>query len=144
VADYTPYGKTKVILDRAMEHIRGVPYQVSVRWVFYNLYQEGIYKKKEDYQSFVSLTSRARKAWYDGWTPETLADDTRKMDVYESGGGTADPDLEFLVEREQQEAEESIAFYRDQARAILCCHVRSAGNAPTISILYQVLIPTLN
>jgi hypothetical protein len=130
MSDYTPHGKTKVILDRAMEHIRGVPYQVSVRWVFYNLYQEGYFtggekknhpedyykkKKMKDYQKFVALISRARKAWYDGWTPETLADDTRKMDLFESDGGIPDPNLEILVRREQIEAEESIAFYRDQA-----------------------------
>jgi hypothetical protein len=112
---YEPYGKTKLILDRAFEHIQSVEYQVSVRWVFYRLLQEGHYKKKSDYVKFVSLTSRARKNWYAEWTPETLADDTRSMDVFFSEGVEPNPDIDELIEEQREEAKEEIEWHRDQA-----------------------------
>ncbi len=112
---YEPYGKTKAILDRAMEHIRSVPYKVSARWGFYRLLQEGFYSKKSDYQKFISLTSRARKSWYDGWTPETLADDTRSMDIFPANGEQPDPDLDKLIEDEIDFANDEIEYHRDQA-----------------------------
>jgi hypothetical protein len=113
---YQPYGKTKKILERAMEHIQDVPYQVSVRWVFYRLLQEGFYSKKRHYDNFVQLTSRARKSWYDGWSPSTLADDTRTMSVSANDGDRPDPDIEELIETEIQEAKNEIEYHRDQAQ----------------------------
>ena len=114
---YQPYGKTNIILDRAMEHIRSVEYQVSVRWVFYRLLQESLYKKKADYINFVMLASRARKAWYDGWTPATLADDTRQMDIFPTDGEIPEPDIDDLIHREIQEAKENIDYHREQAES---------------------------
>jgi hypothetical protein len=112
---YEPYGKTKLILDSAFKHIQSVEYQVSVRWVFYRLLQEGHYNKKSDYMKFVSLTSRARKNWYDRWDPQTLADDTRSMDIFSSEGVEPDPDIDSLIEVQRKEAEEEIEYHRDQA-----------------------------
>lgn len=112
---YQPYGKTKKILDRAMEHIRSVDYQVSIRWVFYRLLQENLYRKKSDYITFVSLSSRARKNWYDGWTPETLADETRQMEIFNDEGERPEPDLAGLIEDEVKEAEEEIEWHKEQA-----------------------------
>jgi hypothetical protein len=77
---YTPQPQTAKILDRAWEHVQSVPYQVSLRWLFYRLLQDGIYHSKEDYQAFKSsggLMSRARKEFYKDWSPWTLADDSR-------------------------------------------------------------------
>ena len=77
--DYTPHGKTAEILDRAYELVNSVPYQVSARWLFYRLLQEGFYKTKQDYSNkFLKAVSTARHAFYNGWRPDTLADETRE------------------------------------------------------------------
>ena len=73
-----PDPKTQKILNTALDHVRSVPYQVSLRWAFYRLYQEGIYKEKEDYNNFEYLCSRARHTAWNGWQPDTLADETRR------------------------------------------------------------------
>ena len=73
---YKPQKKKAIILTRAIEHINSVSYKVSLRWVFYRLVQEGYYKKTE-YSNFDDLASRARHAFFEGWRPDTLADETR-------------------------------------------------------------------
>ncbi len=113
--DYKPYGKTRAILDRAMEHLQSVEYKVSARWLFYRLLQEGFYSAKDDYDKFILLTSRARKNWYGGWRPDTLADETRAMVINQDTGERPGPDIHFLIESGVQEALEEIDFYRDQA-----------------------------
>ncbi len=76
---YNPQPRTAAILARALDIIQGVPYQVSARWVFYRLLQEGRYKGKEDYKNkFLPAISAARHAEYAGWNPFTLADETRE------------------------------------------------------------------
>ncbi|MBW1716553.1 MAG: hypothetical protein JRJ77_12145 [Deltaproteobacteria bacterium] len=114
MSKYQPYGKTKLILDKAMAHIESVPYQVSLRWVFYRLLQDGFYNKKADYDKFATLTSRARKNWYDGWNPETLSDETRNMDIFYNDGERPDPDIDELIEQEINEAEDTLEYYKDQ------------------------------
>jgi hypothetical protein len=74
---YSPHAKTAAILDRAWRYVQGVPYQVSLRWLFYRLYQDGTYRDKSDYTKLKDLVTRARKRFYEGWRPDTLADDTR-------------------------------------------------------------------
>jgi len=64
-------------LTRAIEHINSVSYKVSLRWVFYRLFQDGFYNKK-GYNSFVHLTSKARHEFFGDWTPDILADETRQ------------------------------------------------------------------
>ncbi len=76
---YTPRGETAKILDRAFELVNSVPYQVSARWLFYRLLQEGFYSTKQDYANkFLKAVSAARHAFYNGWRPDTLADETRE------------------------------------------------------------------
>lgn len=77
--EYEPNQTNKQILDISMMHIKSVDYPVSLRWVFYRLLQEGIYKGKEGYGQFKSLTAMARKRFYNEWNPETLKDDTRNI-----------------------------------------------------------------
>ena len=89
IATYNPRGKSKDILDRAMWHIQSVPYQVALRWLFYRLLQEGVFQSKDDYQQLKSLTARARKTFYDGWAPNTLADDSRTAYLRGFGYGSA-------------------------------------------------------
>lgn len=113
-AAYQPYGKTKIILDRAMQHIRSVGYQVSVRWVFYRLLQESLYKNKADYNNFITLTSRARKSWYAGWHPALLADETRSMNIFLDEGDIPEPDIGSLIEDEIKTAKKEIEYHREQ------------------------------
>jgi len=88
--DYRPQGKTLEALDRGMKLVESVPYKVSLRWLFYRLLQEGIYSCKQDYKNkCIPTFSRARKRFWNGWNPTTLADDTREAimrgDGFESG-----------------------------------------------------------
>lgn len=75
---YQPRPEQAAILDRAMEYVQSVPYKVSARWLFYALLQDGTYADKDSYKSkFLPLIAKARKFFYGGWHPDTLADDTR-------------------------------------------------------------------
>lgn len=74
---WNPRARSIEILTAAMEHIRSVDYQVSLRWVFYSLLQSGILRTKDDYKSLKGLLATARKEFYGDWKPSTLADDTR-------------------------------------------------------------------
>jgi len=44
---YEPRKEQADILDRAQEHIRSVPYQVTARWLFYRLLQRRYFKAGE-------------------------------------------------------------------------------------------------
>ena len=97
---WSPQGKSRLILDRAWEHVRSVSYPVSLRWLFYRLLQDGLYHTKDDYMSKMkSLFSAARKNFYGGWSPSALADETRSPIL--QGGGYADEQswLEALANR---------------------------------------------
>lgn len=74
---YKPREDSKNILDRAMYWVQSVPYDVTARWVFYRLLQDGTYSEKAGYRHLLALTSKARKQFYGEWRPWTLADDTR-------------------------------------------------------------------
>lgn len=38
--EYKPHAKEVGILDRAMEHVKSVPYRVTPRWLFYRVFQD--------------------------------------------------------------------------------------------------------
>ena len=83
---WQPRPKTAEALDKAFELVNSVSYAVSARWLFYRLLQLGYYSKKNDYKGkFLPAVSRARHEYYQGWRPDTLADDTR--DGILRGGG---------------------------------------------------------
>ena len=85
--EYKPSPENERILERAMAHLKSVPYRVSLRWLFYRLFQDGIYKKAyidaegklhDDYKrKWIPLCSDARKRSYGGWHPAIIKDDTR-------------------------------------------------------------------
>ncbi len=101
--DKTP--KVKAYLDRALEHINSVSYRVSLRWVFYRVWQEGLlqdcWKKglkmdiktkklfpfeENDAQyktrcnrNFIAATAAARHKLYGGWKRDSVIDDTRNI-----------------------------------------------------------------
>lgn len=86
MGEYTPRGETARMLDRALELVQSVPYRVSGRWLFYRLLQEGFYNSKGDYKDkFNKATSLARHAFYNGWRPDTLADETREAIIHGFG-----------------------------------------------------------
>jgi hypothetical protein len=85
-----PCGKSKATLDRAMVHIKSVPYSVSLRWLFYRLLQDGLYHGKGDYGTAKDIFARARLSFYDGWHPSTLADEGRSAEV--KGDGYTTPE----------------------------------------------------
>jgi len=88
--EYQPRKEQASILQTAMDHIQSVPYTVTARWLFYRLLQDGLYTGKGDYHNlFLPLTAKARKRFYDGWQPDTLADDTRAL--IPGGNGFVDP-----------------------------------------------------
>lgn len=83
---YKPHAKTEKMLARALELVHSVPYQVSLRWLFYRMLQEGFYSSKDDYKNrFVPALSAARHDFYGGWEPDTLADETREAIVRGNG-----------------------------------------------------------
>jgi len=86
VCDYHPRAKEAAILDAAWEHINSVDYQVSARWLFYRLLQDGYYSGKNDYKNkYIKLLSRARHAYYQGWRPDTLVDESRNESRHKEG-----------------------------------------------------------
>ena len=86
MAEYRPRKDQREILDRAMFYVRSVPYQVTARWLFYRLLQDGIYSKKGDYNNkFLPTLSKARKRFYNRWRPDTLGDDTREAVIRGDG-----------------------------------------------------------
>ena len=74
-----PKPETHDILTTALDHVNSVPYKVSLRWVFYRLYQDGLYKTKKGYDAFGQICSKARHTNWGGWNPDTLADETRQV-----------------------------------------------------------------
>lgn len=83
---YRPRKRQRAILARAFSYVQSVPYQVTARWLFYRLLQDGIYSKKGDYKNkFLPVLSKARKRFYEGWRPDTLADDSREAVIRGTG-----------------------------------------------------------
>lgn len=83
--DYKPNKASRAILARAWEHVQSVQYRATSRWLFYRLLQDGLYHGKKDYQTFLGLFSRARHNYWEGWRPNTLADDTRQSRGHATG-----------------------------------------------------------
>ena len=85
-SDYSPSTEGQKILEAARGYVDSVDYQVTARWLFYRLLQDSFYTRKEDYKGkFIPLLSRARKAFYEGWKPDSLADTARSATI--RGGG---------------------------------------------------------
>ena len=87
-AEYHPQPKQEALLDAAWAFTQSVPYQVSARWLFYRLLQDGWVSTKVDYKRVISLLSKARKSFYKRWHPSILADDTRQVEGRGLGYGS--------------------------------------------------------
>jgi hypothetical protein len=98
--NYKPHKQGREILARAWEHVHSVPYQVTARWLFYRLLQDGKYRTKSDYNGkFLPLLSRARHCFYESWRPDTLADDRRAPIVRGNGYESPAAWVEMLASR---------------------------------------------
>ena len=88
MAEYRPTPEVAQILEWALGVVQSVPYEVTARWLFYRGLQRYGLGGKGSYKKFLKWTSRARKAFWNGWAPDTLTDDTRTItrlgDGYES------------------------------------------------------------
>jgi len=109
-----PRKRQQDILNAAMEAIESVPYSVSLRWVFYRLYQKGFYKTKKDYENWCSLSSRARHTYWNGWNPAILADDTRRPIVRIGGYENKEKASENIPEELRSAAYLSIDHFYKQ------------------------------
>ena len=97
---YSPKTYVRSVLEKALAYVQSVRYRVTVRWVFYRLLQDGTLGKKGDYKNLLSYLSKARKNFYGGWRPDTLADNTRhaivRGDEFNSGQDWVDTLAERL------------------------------------------------
>ena len=75
---YNPSKKNAKWLDWLLNRIKAVPYEIPSRWAFYRLVEEFNFTKKQ-YKKFLMVTSKARKNYYNGYSPTTFVDDTREM-----------------------------------------------------------------
>lgn len=84
---YKPRSETAELLKHAYEISQSVPYEVTTRWLFYQLVQ--LYGfPKDAYGRFKSMISKARHAFYGEWSPDTLTDDSREIVELEGGFST--------------------------------------------------------
>ena len=74
--EYRPRPKYAKMLNEALKIINSVKYKPSTRWAFYQMVQRG-YINKKDVKNFDYCLSKARKSFYNGWTPDTLSDSIR-------------------------------------------------------------------
>ncbi len=87
--DYEPTLRIAEILNYALARIKSLNYRPSGRWVFYQVYQKFGIGKKNGAKKFDKWTSRARKSYWNGWAPDTMADSVRRATV--EGPGDSDP-----------------------------------------------------
>lgn len=84
---YTPQAKVAEVLRWALAEVENVPYEVPTRWVFYQVVQHhGL--GKGSYKKFLKWLSRARKGRWEGWSPTSLVDDTRPINLRDGGYST--------------------------------------------------------
>lgn len=93
---YKPTPRIAEILDAAYDIVESVPYQLSVRWIFYTLLQQGHYSSKKEYRNFKERCIEARRRFYKKWRPWTLADEGRHRVIRSGGHESVEECLEIL------------------------------------------------
>lgn len=115
IKTYKPQEKIADILNWSLQKIKSVPYDVSLRWIFYRAVQEkGLLKT--DYKNFKEWTRKPRKRFWNGWAPNTLIDDTRE--ITERGGGYDSPQ-DWLEHFKRESC--TIDKRRTQPRIVILC-----------------------
>lgn len=123
---YEPNDKNREILSVAMSHIQSVPYDVSLRWVFYRLLQAGFYSKKQHYSSWKSLASIARKRFFEMWRPDTLTDETREIVILNGGySGEAEAREKYFEDLVEDNPVFLDHFAEQQETVIICFEART-------------------
>lgn len=118
IDNWKPHKRTLAILDRAIEHINSVPYQVSARWLFYRVWQDGMFRmqgedaKAKAYANFIQYTSRARHSGM--WPPNLLSDETRDMTLFSSSGNPPDVNLDSMVEDGVKAARSEMEYHKQR------------------------------
>jgi hypothetical protein len=84
---YNPRPETADLLKHAYDISQSVPYEVTTRWVFYQLVQLYGFPKSA-YGKLKGILSKARHSFYEGWAPDTLTDDSREIVELEGGFDT--------------------------------------------------------
>ena len=121
MSDYKPHKNIAEILDWALVKVKSVPYEVSLRWLFYQVLQEkGL--AKDSYKQFVSWTAIARKRFWNGWNPTTLVDDSREI-IFNGSGYTTPRDWvesfkEYSCILDKRRDQESITVIMFEAHAM--------------------------
>ncbi len=82
--NYNPRPETKELLAQAYKTSQSVPYDVTTRWLFYQVVQTYGFPK-DAYGRFKSMISKARHCFYEDWAPDTLTDDGREIVELEGG-----------------------------------------------------------
>ena len=149
--NYKPHKRSREILTRAWGHVQSVPYQVTARWLFYRLLQDGYYKTKSDYDNkFLPLLSRARHCFYESWRPDTLADDRRAPIVRGDGYESPAAWVEMLASRarcnlarwEGQSYYVEVWFEAEAMKSQFGCgHMDSAGDGAGTVTRAAVCLP---
>lgn len=62
-------------IQKTKAYMRSVPYQVSLRWLFYRLLQDGTLDDKSAYDAYKNVIAKARHSGYIG--PDAIADEGR-------------------------------------------------------------------
>ncbi len=106
---YKPSPDTAKILNWMLDKIKSVPYGVTLRWAFYQCVQE-LGLLKSDYSRIKSYAAHARKCFWNGWSPDTLVDDTRT--IYKAGHGYINI-KEWLNSLRKEEAVYDVYLYQD-------------------------------
>jgi len=120
--DYKPSKENEDWLTWLLTKVQSVPYKVPPRWAFYRLVQEKGFAKG-DYKKFLQITSKARKAYWNGWAPDTLPDDTRTPLNYYGLGFTSvsawfDSQRHKSPQLQCEGDQESIVFVGFEAKAM--------------------------
>lgn len=120
-AEYHPRKRQEEILNWCLQKINTVPYRVPLRWAFYRAYDQFGWKGKDMYKKFIPLLSKARKSFWNGWTPYTLVDDTRA--IAKRGWGYPNVDSWIASLRNEQCV---IDKRQDQDQIIIICFEAAA------------------
>ena len=115
-----PESQTIEMLNAALRIVQSVPYRVTVRWLFYRIFPLGYYPagakgdKGKAYKTFDQTLCYARYGYWNGWRPDTLADDTRAV-IFRAGGYPSKAEaMGALNERLKKAAEAKIDHFHRQ------------------------------
>jgi len=146
---YEPSSENQEWLNWLLTQVKALPYDASARWGFYDVFQNKpdvfpLQKKPDTFKGtnkewrlkaeknhkfyayhnkFLPTTAKVRKAFWNGWAPDTFADDTRNMThYYGTRNVSVDEWLESMRDRtptlQSEDEQEKLVFVVYEARAM--------------------------